>query len=144
MLIREKIRVPFADTDALGVVYYANYLRYFERTGAEWFRRFDKPFTEYMANGLYFIVTEVNVRYIKPARYDDVVTVECTLGYLDKFRFRLDYKMLAESEELLVEGKVWHVIVNKDGKIRRLPKGFLERSKTYSDKGGSSGQNPPV
>lgn len=141
MLVREKIRVTFADTDALGVVYYANYLKYFERAGAEWFRKFDKPFAEYTAQGLYFIVTEIHVRYIRPARYDEVVTVECKLGHLDKFRFRLDYKVLAGPKELLVEGHVWHVMINRDGKIRRLPQSLLEHSKECMPQGGKDGED---
>lgn len=132
MVVREKFRVQFADTDALGVVYYANYLKYFERAGAEWFRKFDKPFTEYMAQGLYFVVTETHVRYIKPARYDEVLIAECALGTLDKFRFRLDYRILTESEEVLVEGYNWHVMVDKERSIKRLPKEFFERFKNLA------------
>lgn len=139
MITKEKIRVPFADTDALGVVYYANYLRYFERVGAEWFRKFDKPFTEYMAQGLYFIVTETHVRYIKPARYDEVLIAECSLGALDKFKFRLDYKILNESDEILVEGYNWHVMVDKTRKIKRLPKEFFERFKDAKKSEGKNG-----
>jgi acyl-CoA thioesterase FadM len=73
---RTERRVIFAETDAMGIVYYANYLKYFEVGRAEFFREFDLPFTHYIERGLYLAVTDVSVRYHRPARYDDVLVIE--------------------------------------------------------------------
>jgi acyl-CoA thioester hydrolase len=70
------LRVYFEDTDAGGVVYYANYLKFFERARTEWLRSLGIGQAALQADdGVLFVVAEVNVRYVAPARLDDLLTV---------------------------------------------------------------------
>jgi len=136
---RNKVRVLVADTDAVEIVYYATYLRYFELGRAEWFREYDKPFTHYIARDMYLIVTEAHCRYIRAARYDDLLTVECRLGYLDRLKLRFDYRILSEGGEVVTEGYTWHAVVTKAGRIRRFPQDFVERLGRLVTPEGSDG-----
>jgi len=124
---RTKIRVLAADTDAVEIVYYATYFRYFEIGRSEWFREHDKPFTHYTAQDMYLIVTEAHCRYVKPARYDDLIEVECRLGYLDRLKLRFDYRIVSEAGELIADGYTWHVAVSKSGRVRRFPREIVDR-----------------
>src|SRR5688572_8248036 len=73
------VRVYYEDTDAGGVVYYANYLKFMERARTEWLRRLGFSQQQLVAaQGFVFMVVEVNVKYKKPARLDDELLVSCT------------------------------------------------------------------
>ena len=69
-------RVYYEDTDAAGVVYYANYLRYFEWGRTEYLRNFQLPFSHYIEKGILFVVSRLNVTYRAPAHYNDELTIE--------------------------------------------------------------------
>lgn len=70
-----RYRVIFADCDPMRIMYYGSYFRLFEIGRAELFRKLGHPFPRYIAQGLYLAVIETNCRYLKPARYDDHVTI---------------------------------------------------------------------
>ena len=123
---RVPCRVLFADTDALGIVYYANYLRYFEIGRAEFFREFVRPFPEYIAADQYLIVLEAHCAYKKPARYDQVLTIETTLGEVGRVRLRVDYAIRDPAGELLAEGYTTHTVTDSGGRVRRMPREFTE------------------
>ena len=123
---RAVYRVLFADTDALGIVYYANYLKYFEVGRAEWFREFMRPPTDYIAEDFFFVAVEARCRYRRPARYDDLLTIETRIGRVDRVRVRLDYRVLNADDEPLVEGYTVHTVTDKAGKLRRFPKEFID------------------
>jgi acyl-CoA thioester hydrolase len=122
---RVPVRVLFADTDALGIVYYANYLRYFEVGRAEFFREHVRPFTDYAATDQYLIVLEAHCAYRKPARYDQVVTVETALGEVGRVRLRIDYAIRDAAGDLLAEGYTTHTITDARGRVRRMPAEFI-------------------
>ena len=67
-------RVPYADTDQMGVVYYANYLEYFERSRTEMLRAAGLPYSELEKKGIILPVSEAYCKYLGPARYDDLPT----------------------------------------------------------------------
>lgn len=77
-------RVIYGDTDQMGVVYYANYLRWFEKGRTEFLRQLGVPYTSIEDSGLYFPVAEVSCRYHRPARFDDVIIIETTLNALNR------------------------------------------------------------
>ena len=122
---RTSHRVIFADTDAMGIVYYANYLKYFEIGRAEWFRRFVQPFTKFIEQDMYLIVVDSYCKYHWPARYDQVLQIDTRLAELRRSKCRFDYSILCEDgSKLLASGHTTHAIVGKDGRPRRFNKEF--------------------
>jgi len=116
------LRVYYEDTDLSGVVYHANYLRYMERARTEFFRLAG---VERMAEleaqePTAWTLTEVKVRYHRPARVDDVLTVKTRLISLSGVRLGALQKIYA-GETLLVDGQIEACIVTLKGRPRRLP-----------------------
>ena len=83
-------RVIYGDTDQMGVVYYANYLRWFEKGRSEFLRQIDLPYKTIEEQGLHFPVTEVSCRYFRSARYDDVITIATQLTSVGRATLNFD------------------------------------------------------
>jgi acyl-CoA thioester hydrolase len=118
-----KIRIPYADIDQMGVVYYSNYLVYFERGRTEFFRDIGIAYKaiedEY---GLYLPVKEVRIEYMASARYDNLITVKTWIAELGRASMQFDYEILNEHRPApLIKGSTMHVFVNKDFKPTRIP-----------------------
>lgn len=100
------VRVYYEDTDAAGVVYYANYLRFLERARTEWLRSLGweqkKMRTEL---GMIFVVADVSARYRKPALLDDALTVRCSLGEVRKASLTFIQDVM-RGDEVLVHAEV--------------------------------------
>jgi acyl-CoA thioester hydrolase len=121
-MVRVPIRVIYGDTDQMGVVYYANYLRYFEAARNEFIRSKGLRYRDFEAqHRLLLPVAEANVSYRTPARYDDLLTVEIALGEVRRASARFDYRIVREDGELLATGHTVHACVDLDGRVRRLP-----------------------
>lgn len=129
---RVRHRVIFADTDAMGIVYYGNYLRYFEIGRAEWFRRHLKAFREYIAQDSYLIVLECHCAYLRPARYDQVIVIETSVGDVDRAKVRIDYVIRDDQETVLAEGYTSHTVVDGGGRIKRMPPDFIRQLKALA------------
>ncbi len=124
-MIKTDIRVIYGDTDQMGVVYYGNYLRFFEAGRNEWLRAKGARWRDMeAAHAIYLPVAEAKVNYKRPARYDDVITVETRLGELGRVSLRFDYRVLREGEVLVV-GHTVHACISRDGDIRELPEPLL-------------------
>ena len=83
-------RVPYADTDQMGVVYYANYLEYFERSRTELLRSAGLPYSELERLGLFLPVSEAHCRYLAPAHYDDLLTLRSWVAEVKGVRLRIE------------------------------------------------------
>ncbi|OGV52952.1 MAG: hypothetical protein A2X49_10705 [Lentisphaerae bacterium GWF2_52_8] len=117
-------RVPYAETDQMGVVYYANYLIYFERIRTELLREAGLPYRKLEENGIMLPVIEAVCRYKSPARYDDLLRL---LGWVEEVRgprIRIACEVRRE-EDLLVNGYTVHACVNREGRPIRAPKELL-------------------
>jgi acyl-CoA thioester hydrolase len=115
-----KIKIYYEDTDAVGIVYYANYLRYFERARTEFFLENGINVGEYHEKGYFFPVVHVNIEYKKPALLGD--TIEVTTEVTEITNATISLKQQAfKNESLLVEADVKLAFIDKDGKPRRLP-----------------------
>jgi acyl-CoA thioester hydrolase len=115
-------RIPFGDTDQMGVVYYANYFRYFEMLRNELIRSSGKSYKQIEEENLMFPVLEAYCNYIYPAKYDDIIQVYGKLEEIEANRFKIIYKIYEKSsKKILVEGFTWHICISKDGKPRKLP-----------------------
>ncbi len=120
-----KARVYYEDTDAGGVVYYANYLRFMERARTEWLRTIGHSQQQIAADlGLVFAVAEVKVTYRKPARLDDELLISCVPvpeGRVS-LRFKQTITRLDRAAQVLAEGEVMVVCVDaKSFRPRGLP-----------------------
>jgi acyl-CoA thioester hydrolase len=126
-MVKTEIRVIYGDTDQMGVVYYGNYLRYFEAARTEWLRSKGATYRDFeTAHAIYLPVAEAKVSYKRPARYDDVITVETRLGELGRVSLRFDYRVV-RGEDLLALGHTVHACVSRDGELRELPEAMLAR-----------------
>jgi acyl-CoA thioester hydrolase len=126
-MVKTDIRVIYGDTDQMGFVYYANYLRFFEAGRNEYLRAKGARYREVEAElGIHLPVVEASARYHLPARYDDLLVVETALGKVGRASARFDYRVL-RGEELLVSGHTLHACIGRDGKLQRLPASFLAR-----------------
>jgi acyl-CoA thioester hydrolase len=126
-VIRTELRVLYGDTDCGRVVYYAAYLRWFEAGRAELIRARGLTYREVEERfGLMLPVSEVHASYRAPARYDDLVAVETSVGELRRASVRFDYRIL-RGDELLVAGNTVHACVDLEGRVRRMPAELLSR-----------------
>ena len=123
-------RVIYGDTDCAGVVYYANYLRFFEAARSEMLRACGTPNKDLEAQGYILPVVECKARYKASARYDDLLIVETSIQDVKKMSCRFNYRIIRiEDQKLLVKGHTIHACVDLKGKLIRLPDYFLENLK---------------
>jgi acyl-CoA thioester hydrolase len=121
-------RVIYGDTDQMGVVYYANYLRWFEKGRAEWLRQIGLPYGEIEQQGFHFPVAEVSCHYSHPARYDEVVKIETELAELGRASLTFSYRIMRETDDvLLATGSTKHACIDHAGRVARIPK-ILEKA----------------
>ncbi len=119
----ESYRVYYEDTDAGGIVYYANYLKFAERARTEWLRNNGIEQSKLAASeGLYFVVRNVQADFISPARLDDMIVIETCLQEAGKVRMKIE-QTIKRDEKILACLEVTIVCV-KDGKPVRLPIGM--------------------
>ncbi len=122
-----QLRVIYGDTDQMGVVYYANYLRWFEAGRTEFLREKGISYSDFESREkLILPVAEAGVSYLQPARYDDLVTVETSLRVARRASARFEYAV-RRGADLLATGFTVHACVDGAGRIRRLPEDFLAR-----------------
>lgn len=116
-------RVIYGDTDQMGVVYYANYLRWFERGRSEFLRQIGVPYANIEAAGFHFPVAEVNCRYAQSARYDDIIEITTTLVDLSRVYLKFKYKISRQEDQLiLATGSTKHACIDREGQVKRIPK----------------------
>ena len=123
-----RVRVRYAETDQMGVVYHANYLIWFEVGRVEYIRQLGLDYKSMeREEGCGIAVVDVSVRYKAPARYDDELIVQTRLiaarGVLIRFGYRI---VRAEDGVVMCEGETVHVVVGRDMKKRTLPHKYSE------------------
>ena len=125
------MRVRYAETDQMGVVYHANYLVWFEVGRVELMRQRGLNYKRMeQEEGCWIAVVEATARYKAPARYDDELIVETTVRSVRGPVIRFGYRILrAEDGLLLCEGETVHVVVGRDMKRRPIPKKYAEHSR---------------
>ena len=120
------VRVRYAETDQMGVVYYANYLVWFEIGRTEFLRQRGVAYTEMEANGCLAVVGEATCRYHAPARYDDLLTIRTRVSNVQSRLMTFSYEVLSEDGQRIATGETTHVITDAQGKPRRLPDRYKE------------------
>jgi acyl-CoA thioester hydrolase len=136
------LRVRYADTDQMGMVYYANYLRWFEIGRTEMLRAHGRSYRAIEEAGIRLPVLEASCRYLQPARYDDLVAIETTLAELGRASMRFTYRVVrADDGQLLATGSSAHCFLDAAGRPVRPPADFralLQRAHA-AQAGGSAG-----
>ncbi len=121
-------RVLYGDTDAGGVVYNANYLRYFEQGRSSFMRDYISSYKELEEQGFVLPVVESYLRYKAPARYDDLLTIKTSMQHVSAVSWRFNHHVIrAEDEKLLVKGFTVHAAVNRQGRLAKLPEEYIDK-----------------
>jgi acyl-CoA thioester hydrolase len=113
--------VAFFETDAMGVVHHANYLRFFELARIRWLDDHDRPYLEYVDAGLHFAVTRAELDYRRGARFDDRLSVTIWLDWVAGASLGMAYRIECD-DQLVVSGRTEHAAVDDTGRVRRIPR----------------------
>lgn len=119
------VRVRYAETDQMGVVYHGNYAEYFEMGRVEWLRNLGLTYKFMEENGVMLPVVSLTMNYKKPARYDDLLTVRTIFKKQDSVKIEFDYEILNEEGELLTIGNSVLVFVNMQTGRPILPPDYV-------------------
>ncbi len=131
-----KIRVIYADTDAMGIVYHTNYIKWFEIGRGELFRQMEMTYARIEEQGYGMPLTEVYAHYLSPAQYDQLLLVETEIGYVKRASIRFNYTIWDElREKVLVEGHSVHAFVDRNRRIVRIPSFITDRIKQLDQTG---------
>lgn len=119
-----KRRVNFYDTDLMGVVHHANYIRYFEEARVEYLRAAGWDLTELMNKGIVFPIVEVEAKYKESARYDEIILIHTCMRNVDQVKLEIEYEAVSEKTgHILATGRTVNTFTDtKTGRIVRLPK----------------------
>ena len=129
------LSVYFEDTDAAGIVYYANYLRFMERARSDMIRAAGvDQVAELQASGSAYAVAEVNIRYLKPARLGDDLVVVSTVEAVRGVSVLIHQRVMRGHEQLTDAG-VTAAFLTADGRPQRQPREWVERFKAISAQG---------
>lgn len=122
------VRVRYAETDQMGVVYHGNYAQYFEMGRVEWLRNLGLSYKFMEENGIMLPVVSLTMNYKKPARYDDLIRVKTIFKSQTSVKIEFDYEIFNEKEELLTTGTSMLVFVDmKTGRPTLPPKYVSEK-----------------
>jgi acyl-CoA thioester hydrolase len=125
--VETTLRVRYAETDAMGIVYHTNYIVWFEVGRGEFFRERGGNYREFEGSGFYLPVTEVDARFVSSARYDDEVVIRTCVEKLRSRTITMYYEVvMKDTGQLLVTGHTRHLCVDGDGMVRRLPPDAME------------------
>lgn len=121
-----RVKIYYEDTDCGGVVYYANYLRYFERARTELFESGGIRLKELMDEGLFFVVAEAFLKYLAPGRYGDLLVIETSVEKAGSASIVFAHRVVREGTgERLVEGTVKLGFVGRSMRPTRLRRDII-------------------
>ena len=127
-----QIRVRYADTDQMGYVYYGHYAYYYEEARSEAIRALGFPYREMEKAGIMLPVTRMNVKYIGPALYDEIISIRTMIDALPDRFITFRYEIYNEAVKLINEGETQLVFVDAvTRKMSRAPQPIVDRLKEY-------------
>jgi len=127
-----KIRVRYGETDQMGYMYYGNYAQYYEVGRVEMLRSLGMSYSSMEAAGIMMPVLELKCKYIKPALYDQEITVKTIIKTLPGVRIFFEYELYNEKEELINIGSTTLVFVDmKKNKPTNPPENFMEKLSAF-------------
>ncbi|SFC92474.1 acyl-CoA thioesterase [Spirosoma endophyticum] len=126
------IRVRYYDTDQMGIVYYGNYARFYEIGRVEALRHLGLPYKKMEEDGISMPVYDLSSRFIRPAKYDDLLTIRVTIPQLPKTRLMFNYEIFNQDGQLLNTGQTTLVFVRSDtGRPCAAPTDLVEAAKPF-------------
>jgi len=132
-IVEATLRVRYAETDAMGIVYHTNYIVWFEVGRGEYMRQQGGDYAHFEAQGYYLPVIEVLARYLAPARYGDLVKVRTRVEEARSRQVAFAYEVVmaeavstSETGQLLATGRTKHVCVDEEGTIKTIPQTMRE------------------
>lgn len=126
------IRVRYSETDQMKYVYYGNYAQYFEIGRAEWLRNLGISYKSLEDSGIMLPVIDLHIKYLKPATYDDLITLTSKVTKLPSAKITFEHSIYNTAQELLTTGESSLVFIDiKKNKPTRVPNGILELMKPY-------------
>jgi len=126
-----QIRVRYGETDKMGYLYYGNYAQYYEIGRVELIRSLGVSYKSMEDSGIMLPVIDLNIKFIKPAYYDEVLTLKTTLPELPNVRITFNYEITNEQKEVINTGKTTLVFFdNNKGKPCRAPDSIMDRLNT--------------
>lgn len=126
-------RVLYADTDRMGVVYYANYFRWFEAARNEYFRALGLPYTECEKKGIFLPVGEAHAKYLAPSMYDDDLTIRTSVSHLGSSTIQFQYQVInLQTHKIITTGSTLHVFVDGRMKPCRIPEEIRNKVKVHT------------
>jgi len=121
MIARTSVRVRYKDTDCMKVVYYGNYLTYFEVGRVEFLRQQGLPISE-VDRRIHMPVVEAKIRYVKAARLDDLLEIRCWISELKRASFTFAYEIVNEAGDAIATGSTLHACLDPaNGKMIGVP-----------------------
>ncbi|MGA8180069.1 MAG: thioesterase family protein [Desulfobacterales bacterium] len=132
-------RVRYVDTDKMGFVYHANYLRWFEIGRSEMLRSMGVSYKSLESKGFYLPLSEMYCKFNAPSQYDDILLIETSFDNRYRAGMKFDYQIFSEDgDKLLASGYTRHACVNVGGHVVRPPKFLLDLIAGHSDFSASS------
>ena len=112
----------------MAIVYYSNYLKLFEIGRTEWLREEGVTYREVESRGFFLPATEAYLKYWKPAVYDDLLSIETSIGFVKRASTSFDYTIYRQ-QDIIVKGYTIHVCLDRDDRIVRFPDFLLSMLK---------------
>ena len=120
--------VRYAETDQMGMVHHSHYLVWMEEGRSAFMRALGSSYAGFEAEGFYLVVSQVQARYIAPARYDRAVTVRVRVCQVRSRSATFDYEIVdTQTGQLLVSGQTQHLCLDRSGNVTRLPPAWRQR-----------------
>ncbi len=130
-----QLRIRYSETDQMGYCYYGNYAQFFEIGRVETLRAIGVSYKSLENQGIMLPVLDLNIKYIKPALYDDLITVKTTIKRTPKVKIEFDYEIFNEDDELLTIGSTTLVFINSNTmKPIKAPEEVIEKLKKEIEK----------
>ncbi|NGM72356.1 acyl-CoA thioesterase [Sphingobacterium sp. SGL-16] len=130
----EKVRVRYAETDQMGYVYYGNYAAYYEVARTEMLRKRGFSYKELEEMGVMMPVLEMNIKYIQPAKYDELLTIKVIIREKPAVRIKFEYEVYNEAGTLLNTGTTQLVFVDMaKNRPCKAPDVFMKQMEPYFD-----------
>ncbi|MEP1087812.1 thioesterase family protein [Algoriphagus sp.] len=131
-IAKTQIRVRYAETDQMSYVYYGNYAMYFEVARVEAMRSIGFSYKEMEDEGVMMPVLESHFRYLRPGKYDELLTIKTSIPTLPGAKIRFEYEVYNEAEELITEGWTTLTFLKKGSHLpTRPPQNLLALLKPY-------------
>lgn len=127
-----KIRVRYGETDQMGYMYYGNYAQFYEVGRVEMLRSMGLTYSGMEASGVMMPVVELSCKYLKPALYDEEITVKVIMKEMPRIRIHFDYELYNEKQELINTGETLLVFINmKTNRPCLAPEDFRNKLKAF-------------